>query len=71
MTLIDENMAEQASLGWFEDLGYARIFGPDIAPGGSDQERPSYKHIVLEDRLLTCYESRKMRASCSRSVRVA
>jgi len=53
MTLIDENMAEQASLGWFEDLGYERVFGPDIAPGGTNQERPSYKHIVLQDRLLT------------------
>lgn len=27
MTLIDENMAEQASLDWFEELGYARVFG--------------------------------------------
>jgi type I restriction enzyme, R subunit len=53
MTLIDENMAEQATLGWFEELGYERAFGPDIAPGGTDQERASYKHIVLEDRLLT------------------
>ena len=52
MTLIDENMAEQATLGWFEVLGYERAFGPDIAPGGAAQERPSYKHIVLEDRLL-------------------
>ena len=53
MTLIDENMAEQATLGWFEGLGYERVFGPDIAPGGSNQERATYKHIVLEDRLLT------------------
>ncbi len=34
MTLIDENMAEQATLDWFEELGYERVFGPDIAPGG-------------------------------------
>ena len=43
MTLIDENQAEQACLGWFEDLGYERIFGPDIAPGGPDQSRASYQ----------------------------
>jgi type I restriction enzyme R subunit len=53
MTLIDENMAEQATLDWFEELGYERVFGPDIAPGGPDQERASYKQIVLEERLLT------------------
>jgi len=53
MTLIDENMAEQATLGWFGDLGYEHVFGPDIAPGGPNQERASYKHIVLEDRLFT------------------
>ena len=52
MTLIDENMAEQACLDWFEELGYLREFGPDIAPGGSNQERASYKQIVLQDRLL-------------------
>jgi len=52
MTLIDENMAEQACLDWFEELGYLRVFGPDIAPGGSNQERASYKQIVLQDRLL-------------------
>ena len=53
MTLIDENQAEQACLGWFEGLGYERVFGPDIAPGGAEQERATYKHIVLEDRLMT------------------
>jgi type I restriction enzyme R subunit len=52
MTLIDENMAEQTCLDWFEELGYLRVFGPDIAPGGSNQERASYKQIVLQERLL-------------------
>lgn len=37
MTLIDENMAEQAALDWFEALGYERVFGPDIAPDGPGQ----------------------------------
>lgn len=53
MSLIDENMAEQAALDWFEELGYERVFGPDIAPDGPDQERESYKHVVLADRLMT------------------
>jgi type I restriction enzyme R subunit len=53
MSLIDENMAEQAALDWFEALGYERVFGPDIAPDGPEQERESYKHVVLADRLMT------------------
>jgi type I restriction enzyme R subunit len=53
MSLIDENMAEQAALDWFEELGYQRVFGPDIAPQGAEQERESYKQVVLTDRLLT------------------
>ena len=52
MTLIDENMAEQACLDWFEELGYLRLFGPDIAPAGSYQQRATYKQIVLQDRFL-------------------
>lgn len=53
MTLIDENMAEQAALDWFEELGYERVFGPDIAPDGIRQERESYKQVVLTDRFIT------------------
>lgn len=53
MSLIDENMAEQATQDWFEELGYERVFGPDIAPDGIRQERESYKQVVLVDRLLT------------------
>ena len=50
MNLIDENRAEQATLGWFEELGYTRAFGPDLAPEGSRQERANYKQVILEDR---------------------
>ncbi len=53
MSLIAENMAEQAALDWFEELGYERVFGPDIAPDGPEQERESYKQVVLADRLMT------------------
>ena len=53
MTLIDENTAEQAALDWFKELGYAYVFGPDIAPQGAEPERESYQQIVLTDRLLT------------------
>lgn len=51
MSLIDENQAELAALDWFESLGYFRVFGPDIGPGGKEQERNSYKEVVLANRL--------------------
>ena len=51
MSLIDENQAELAALDWFESLGYSRVFGPDIGPGGKGQERNSYKEVVLANRL--------------------
>jgi type I restriction enzyme R subunit len=53
MALIDENMVEQIALDWFSELGYERVFGPDIAPDGPDQERATYKQVVLTDRLFT------------------
>ena len=53
MSLINEDIAEQAALGWFEELGYSRVFGPDIAPLGPQQERDTYKVVVLADRLIT------------------
>jgi type I restriction enzyme R subunit len=53
MALIDENMVEQIALDWFSELGYERVFGPDIAPDGPDQERTTYKQVVLTDRLFT------------------
>ncbi|MGO8719896.1 MAG: type I restriction endonuclease subunit R [Acidobacteriaceae bacterium] len=38
-------------VGWFEDLGYEVIFGPELAPDGARPERKSYKHVPLEGRL--------------------
>src|ERR1035438_7908989 len=46
-----ENDVEQELLGWFEDLGYEVVFGPDLAPDGTNPERKSYKHVLLEGRL--------------------
>lgn len=48
---INEEMVEQELLGWFEDLGYEVVFGPDLAPDGANPERKSYKHVLLEGRL--------------------
>ncbi|MHB8304010.1 MAG: type I restriction endonuclease [Acidobacteriaceae bacterium] len=48
---IYEDDVEQEMLGWFEDLGYEVIFGPELAPDGARPERKSYKHVLLEGRL--------------------
>jgi type I restriction enzyme R subunit len=48
---INEDMVEQEMLGWFEDLGYEVVFGPELAPDGERPERKSYKHVLLEGRL--------------------
>jgi type I restriction enzyme, R subunit len=48
---VTEDTLEQAALDWFEDLGYARVFGPDIAPEEPAAERMSFSDVVLEGRL--------------------
>ena len=51
MGQINENTVEMELLGWFEDLGYEVVFGPELAPDGERPERKSYKHVLLEGRL--------------------
>jgi len=48
MSLIDENMAEQSTLEWFEELVYERVVAPDIAPAGPAHERENYKLCITE-----------------------
>ena len=51
MTAFAESTVEQATLEWFEALGYARVHGPDIAPGEPASERASLDVVFLEGRL--------------------
>ena len=46
-----ESHLEEATLEWFEELGYEIIFGPDIAPEGEYPEREDYGDVVLIERL--------------------
>lgn len=46
-----ESDVEKELLGWFEDLGYEVVFGPDLAPDGANPERKSYRQVLLEGRL--------------------
>lgn len=51
MNVITENEIEMISLGYFEQLGYSALSGPDIAPDGEHPERKSYLDVVLITRL--------------------
>jgi type I restriction enzyme R subunit len=46
-----ESEVEEAALGWFEELGYAVLHGPDIAPEEPAAERSDYHQVLLEGRL--------------------
>ena len=46
-----EDQLEQECLGWLADVGYTRLYGPDIAPDGPAPERASYREVVLKQRL--------------------
>ncbi len=48
---IHESHVEAEMLGWFEDLNYEVVFGPELAPDGSSPERCNYKQVLLEGRL--------------------
>jgi type I restriction enzyme R subunit len=49
--ILNENTVEQAALSWFEELGYTKLHGPDIAEDGPSPERSSYSDVVLKSRL--------------------
>src|SRR5258708_33744620 len=46
-----ESIVEEASLSWFEELGYTFLNGGTIAPGELDAERSNYGEVILADRL--------------------
>ena len=46
-----ESHLEEATLEWFEELGYEITFGPDIAPDGEYPEREDYGDVILAERL--------------------
>tara|TARA_E500000318_G_scaffold46112_2_gene43522 strand:+ start:8621 stop:11743 length:3123 start_codon:yes stop_codon:yes gene_type:complete len=47
----NEDVVEQASLAWFEGLGYSIAHGPEIAPQSAGSERADYSEVLLVDRL--------------------
>ena len=49
--ILNESELELACLEWFQGLGYATLFGPEIAPGQAGAERAGWGDVVLVDRL--------------------
>jgi type I restriction enzyme R subunit len=48
---LDEAAYEREVLAWLEGIGWAHVFGPEIAPNGMTPERESMKDVILIDRL--------------------
>ncbi len=48
---VTESVVEEAALSWFQELGYAVLLGPDMAPGEPATERTDYSRVVLVGRL--------------------
>jgi type I restriction enzyme R subunit len=50
MTGLTESIVEEAALGWFQELGYAVLSGPLLAPGEPTAERETFSDVVLVGR---------------------
>lgn len=57
MTGLNEDTLEQTTLGWFQSLGWATAFGPEISPDGQASERQDYDQVALIGRLQTALEN--------------
>lgn len=53
---VRESTVEEAALSWFEELGWEIKHGPEIAPGETGAERPSYQETILPHRLRNALE---------------
>ncbi|RZI60271.1 MAG: type I restriction endonuclease subunit R [Pseudomonas sp.] len=46
-----EDQLEQETLIWLAEVGYAHLYGPNIAHDGDSPERYNYRQVVLVERL--------------------
>lgn len=51
MTILNESDVEHATLDWLAQLGYTRVYGPDLAPSERGAERDSFAQVYLYGRL--------------------
>lgn len=50
--MLNEQQLEELCLGWFQEVGWRIVRGPDIAPDSNTPERTHYRQVVLGERLL-------------------
>jgi type I restriction enzyme, R subunit len=50
--MMNEQQLEDLCIGWFQELGWQFVHGPDIAPEGLRPERFDCRQVILRDRLL-------------------
>ena len=51
--LVKEDQVELQCIEWLKVLGYDYVCGYEITPDGEKPERPSYRSVILENRLLS------------------
>ena len=51
MPTLTESIIEEFAIGLFEQLGYRYLYGPDIAPDGTNPKRVSFEEIVMVESL--------------------
>ena len=51
-----EAMLEGIALAWLESLGWQTAHGPELAPGGPDEERADWGDVALAERLRDALE---------------
>lgn len=51
--MMNEQQLEDLCIGWFQEIGWNFVHGPDIAPDSNSPERADYRQVILRDRLLT------------------
>ena len=51
MLSLTESKIEEFAVGLFEQLGYRYLYGPDIAPDGTNPKRVSFEEVVMVESL--------------------
>lgn len=51
MPTLTESKIEEFAIGLFEQLGYRYLYGPDIAPDGTNPKRASFEEVVMVESL--------------------
>ena len=51
MNVLTESKIEEFAIGLFEQLGYRYLYGPDIAPDGTNPKRVSFEEVVMVESL--------------------